>query len=250
MSECRVHSCVFQQRVVDKKTQPDPLRHCKCREVVSQIEADQRVKCGEAKPLVVARERKEQYKPCKICDGGDSKSSCLFCERTGKMLVVEINEVFGRDIVSVAHRTKTNRVSTPRVPTIEAKHILRAYVSNEARSAVAAAQRTRGEDELDLDLAFTPLGNVSPEQMEQAQKRIEEYGKEIQWQLHGIGAAVAIRITDKANINQRVIHPGKFEPEEKRLVYPPGTIVFKDGSKNKTWWYVMEGRGADYGRAI
>jgi len=186
-SECRVHSCVFQQRVVAKKAQPNPLRSCSCRRVVSQAEADQLVKYGEANLLVVAREKKTVSKACKICDGGDTKTSCSFCGKTGKMLVTDISEIFGRDLVLIVHKTKTVRVSTPRVPKIEAKHILRAYTSNESRALVAEAARTSAEDEFSADefklkrgkddaFAFTPLGYVSPAQQEQAQQRINEYG--------------------------------------------------------------------------
>jgi hypothetical protein len=238
MSECRVHSCIFQQRVVAKKAQPSPLRRCPCRRVVSQVEADQLVKWGEADLLVVAREKKTVSKSCKICDGGDTKTSCSFCEKTGKMLVTDINEVYGRDIVLKAHRTKTNRVSTPRVPTIEAKHILRAYVSNESRAIVAAAARTVTEDEADLDdtgrYSFTPLGYVSPAQKEQAQQRIDEYGLMV--------------------LEARAKYVSGEEPKSKRIAHKPGTLIvgYENGNPvyNKNWWWEVEGRDADYGRAI
>lgn len=168
MNECRVHSCVFQQRVVAQKSEPDPQRPCKCRKLVSQEKAKDMVDCGEATFQVIARERKEQYKLCKICDGGDAKSSCLECKKTGKVLDVQVNEVFGRDIVKIVFQTKTNRVSTPRVPTIEAKHILRAYVSNESRELV---------DSIITVGAWGVIGYISSEQRKTAVERIEEYGR-------------------------------------------------------------------------
>lgn len=214
MSQVRVHSCVFQQRVVEQKAEPNPHRSCNCRRLATQIEADELVRWGEASRLVLARERKELEKPCDVCAGGEFKSSCTACKKTGKKAEVKINNVHGRDIVLVAHRTKTNRVSTPRVPTIEAKHILRAYVSRESVKTVEAVANL-SEDALDDDITnfvHVRLGYGSDKEQQYAQERIEEYGRMVAMSLKELGAQVEVVITGNAGKGQRVIHPGKTEP--------------------------------------
>src|SRR6266436_7664118 len=177
MSECRVHSCVFQQRVVSNQLAvPNAVKNCRCREVVILTEAELQVKCGEANWIVVARNKETQEKPCDICGGGDTKASCHNCKGTGKVQKVVIQSALGRDIVLVPHEGKTKTVSTPRVPTIESKHILRAYVSNDSRALVAAIQNGAEQSDFDDDLVFIPLGYVGPEQRERAKERINEYG--------------------------------------------------------------------------
>ncbi len=158
------------------------LKKCSCRKLVSYFDADLMVKWGEAKWVVTARERGSEERICKLCQGGELKSNCDVCKGTGKMQVAVVWNTYSRDIVLLAHRTKSSRVSTPRVPTVESKHILRAYVSNHSRQLVGAAQNTDGEwisDEYDLvgqGVRFQHLENVSPTQARLAAERIDEYG--------------------------------------------------------------------------
>lgn len=215
MNECRVHSCVFQQGVVAQRSAPNPHRSCSCRRVASQAEADDLVRWGEATHMVLAREKKELEKPCDVCAGGDFKTSCDSCNKTGKKIEVKINNVYGQDLVLVAHRTKTNRVSTPRVPSIEEKHILRANVSKEVVETVESVL---------YGLVHVRVGYSNNKEQEYAQERIEEYGRMVAMSLNEIGAQVEVRITGKAEKGQRIIHSGKPEP--------------------------VGGREKDYGRAI
>jgi hypothetical protein len=87
------------------------------------------VKWGEAMWVVVERTWRLYTKVCSLC-GGDEKliKACIFCNATGKENKKIYDEKYNNDIVLIKHRTKSNRPSTPRVPTIESEHIERAYV--------------------------------------------------------------------------------------------------------------------------
>ena len=78
----------------------------------------------------------------------------------------------------------------------------------------------------------------------EAQARIEEYGQLIQWTLQELGAEMRDTKT------KEVILEGKPEPYNLRMSYPPGTLTFSDGSKNKSWYWTVEGRDLDYGRPV
>lgn len=122
--------------VVEEKRQPNPnkcsLGH-RCRGLIDWKEADQRVKWGEALWVPISREYVEIKEMCKHCQGAEVLiKTCGECAGTGKVTVKRtLNKYNGEhddDIVLIAHHTKSNRVSTPRVPTIEDEHMYRAYV--------------------------------------------------------------------------------------------------------------------------
>ena len=181
---------------------------CRCRKIVDWKTANEMVKLGEAMWFVVARERGVQTVTCPLCGPVDPSKSCEVCHGGGTAEVPAVWDTYTDDIVLINHRTKTNKVSTPRVATIESEHIERAYVMD------------------------------NPE----AQARIEEYGQLIQWTLQELGAEMRDTKT------KEVILEGKPEPYNLRMSYPPGTLTFSDGSKNKSWYWTVEGRDLDYGR--
>jgi hypothetical protein len=119
-------------------------------------------------------------------------------------------DTYDDNIVLINHRTKTNKVSTPRVATIESEHIERAYVDG----------------------------------VKEAAERIEEYGQLIQWVLQEKGAEM------KDSKTKQIIIKGKPEPLNVRVTYPPGTIIFKDGSTNRSWYSTVDGPDFDFGRAL
>lgn len=253
--ESKVHSCIFQQKVAEQKLEPNPYKKCRCRKQITFEDAKLMVRWGEAKWVVKKRQFVERDRICDKCkDETPFKATCDTCKGTGKIKFISLVDDPGLDIVLNAHHTKSARVSTPRVPTVESKHILRAYVPTEIRQMVQAALSERegswGNNEKTGEIEFMHLENVSPTQRRLAAERIEEYGELIGWQLHEVGARVGVKITGKANADQREIHQGSPEPKEERRAYPPGTITFKDGSTNKSWWWVTEGRAGDYGRAL
>jgi len=114
--------------VAEEKWQPRPYK-CDCRGLISWQEADQRVKWGEALWVVASRELVKIEEICKQCrDIEEYKKTCDLCKGAGKLVVTRPLKKYNDDIVLIAHRTKSNRVSTPRVPTIEDEHIYRAYL--------------------------------------------------------------------------------------------------------------------------
>lgn len=183
---------------------------CRCRKIVDWKTANEMVKLGEAMWFVVARERGVQTVTCPLCGPVDPSKSCEVCHGGGTAEVPAVWDTYTDDIVLINHRTKTNKVSTPRVATIESEHIERAYVEGNPEAAA----------------------------------RIEEYGQLIQWTLQEQGAEM------RDSRTKQVVIDGKTEPENKQKSYPPGTLKFSDGTTNKSWYWVVEGRDVDHGRAI
>lgn len=230
MAQSRVHSCTFQELVAMGKMEPRASKKCNCRKLVDYAEANEMVKFGEALWVVVERERGGQETSCKLCQGFEPSPNCEVCKGTGRMTIPVSWDTYNTDIVMVNHRTKSARFSTPRVPTIESKHIIRAYVEGNA----AAAQR------------------------------IEEFNQLTQEQAHEYGASLSVRITRKrvgqlykvgdteylTALDMREVRSGLPEPPNSSKGFPPGTITFKDGTKNKTWYWKQDGRDVDFGRAI
>ncbi len=127
MKKSRVHSCITQEMVAMQKIEPRRTK-CKCKKEVDYKEADGMVKRGEALWFVVARERGFQETSCRLCNGREPSSTCDICKGTGLMKNAAVWDTYTTDIVLVNHRTKSNRVSTPKTPTIEEEHIERAYI--------------------------------------------------------------------------------------------------------------------------
>src|SRR5882672_5344814 len=136
MKPSKVHTCVFQEQVAMDKKEPNVAKKCKCQQVIEYKEANDRVKWGEALWVVTKRERGAEERICTHCHGDDPRS-CDKCKGTGKINVGVVWDTYNGDIVLVNHRTKTNRISTPKVPTIESEHILRFVVFEGENDKVA-----------------------------------------------------------------------------------------------------------------
>ena len=192
------------------KLEPLKRKKCRCRKLVEYAVANEMVKFGEAMWFVVSRERGIQTVTCPLCGPKDPSKSCDLCKGTGVTEAPAVWDTYTEDIVLINHRTKTNKVSTPRVATIESEHIERAYVDG----------------------------------VKEAAERIEEYGQLIQWTLQEMGAEM------RDSKTKEVVLEGRPEPLNIRVSYPPGTITFKDGSKNKSWYWTVDGLDFDFGRAL
>jgi hypothetical protein len=151
MKDSKVHHCISQEMVAQGLDEP-PARKCNCREKVTYQRADQLVKNGEARWVVIARERGTQEQICPMCGGDQDVKNCAQCTGTGKITVGVVWDSFKTDIVLVSQAAidKKERkyrpalaLKTPRVATIEEEHIELAYV----------------------------------EQKKEAEERIEEYGR-------------------------------------------------------------------------
>lgn len=139
MSMSKVHHCIGQEMVAKGLIEP-PAKRCRCREVVSNEEAQTRVNNGEARWIVIDRIRGIDDILCRLCHDDKEVKNCALCAGKGFVSVPVVVEVKSYDIVSVSAESIDEkagiykpelRPKTPRVPTIEWKHIIRAYVLGE-----------------------------------------------------------------------------------------------------------------------
>ena len=126
MTQSKVHHCYEQEMVAMGKLEPRKPK-CRCRKMVDYKTANELVSVGEAMWFVVARERGMQTVTCPMCDKRELSKSCDVCKGTGVTQVPVVWDTYTTDIILITHRTKTNKISTPRVATIEEEHIYRAY---------------------------------------------------------------------------------------------------------------------------
>lgn len=262
MSVSRVHYCNNQiQMAVEEDRLEAPKGKCRCRRYIPISEATQVVERGDATWAVTKRTQVLED-VCRLCGGDPEVVNCAGCRGTGKQAVNGVLEEYGTDIVLVSrpeldekkrkHRMilikrmadrKLPAIKTPRTPTIESKHILRAYVPDNIKDMVAAVDRVHSgvwDNENDNGSSNAPLMYVrertSPAMRAQAAQRIEDYGEMIIEARAYIGPKLAAAITP--------------EPKDGWTSYPPGSITFKDGTTNKSWYWTVEGRDLDYGRTV
>ena len=245
MRKVKMHSgCKGQEDAALRPTLYAPAQKCRCKQRIDYDKANELVKRGEASWVVTGVKSVEVEVDCSVCTKkteAEKKTLVVCGECKGKGKVAATREIlsYNNDIVLLSstavdpenkkYRWNT-RAKTPRVPTIESKHILRAYVDN---------------------LAY-------------ASQRIEEYRTMIQEELAEFGAQLRDTKTGKVvqlaiptpesrwredhKNNTRTVGAGNPEPANKRVAHPPGSITFKDGTTNKTWWWEHDGRDVDYGR--
>lgn len=163
----RWHHCQSQEMVAQGLEEP-PAKKCTCRKFIPFKEADKLVKEGSARWVVKARERGHQQEPCPLCGGNKEIKNCARCGGSGEVSAAVVWDTFSEyEIVSVSQASvdkaeKKYRPSlalkTPRVATIEAEHIERAYVEG----IQAAADRIEEYGDLgrqflsDLIVGFEP----------------------------------------------------------------------------------------------
>ena len=208
----KVHSgCIGQANVALRRAEP-PAPKCRCKKLMDFHAADLLVKQGTAKWVVTKRTRGSIETACSMCESMSpvERKTCGKCKGTGKVVENRIWEDYNNDIVLIADDKEGFKQMTPRVATIEKSHIEGAYVYD------------------------TPY----------VLDRIKEYASMIQEALQEFGAEL------KDGQTGEVVVPGRPEPVDERKSYPPGSITFSDGTKNKTWWHTAEGRRFDYGRAL
>ncbi len=217
----RLHSgCIKQEMVATGELAP-PAGKCHCKKMVDYAYANELIKTGAAKWVVVKRTPVDVIEDCPFCVGmtDAEKKTCTLCSGSGKVSVLREIEVYNNDVVLMSSLSidvknkkyrRNTRAKTPRVATIEKKHIIRAFVD---------------------DLKY-------------ASDRIEEYESMIQEQLGEFGAELRDSKTGQ------IVKLANPEPEDEAKGYPPGSITFSDGSTNKAWWWKTEGRRYDWGRVI
>ena len=138
MKDSRVHTCISQEMVSQGLEEP-PARKCNCRKFISYKRADTKVKNGEARWVVTARERGTQEEVCSMCAASPDVKNCAKCEGKGKYLVPAVWDIYNNDIALTSQSSYDKKekkyrpalaMKTPRVATIESEHIERADVEN------------------------------------------------------------------------------------------------------------------------
>lgn len=195
MSVSRVHHCDKQiTMAVEEDRLTPPGGKCRCRKYISLTKATQLVQNGDATWVVKARTQVLED-VCHLCGADPEVKNCANCKGTGKEMVNAVVEEYGEDIVLVSrplldekkkkHKAmllskqmarKKPALKTPRVPTIEAKHIVRAYVLG-----VKAAQ-DRIEEYGRLNREFISSLVVGPEPADNpktGEGRCYDYGRTI-----------------------------------------------------------------------
>jgi hypothetical protein len=132
----RVHHCIEQIKIAEERAEP-PAKNCRCKKFVPIAKATAMVKNGEASFIVVNRFREPTEEVCSLCSGDKEVKNCAKCFGKGIELGTILREDFGNDIVLVSRppkdptekkRSSALAAKTPRVATIEASHITKAYV--------------------------------------------------------------------------------------------------------------------------
>jgi hypothetical protein len=125
--------------MVSQGLEEPPANKCNCRKFISYKKADEKVKNGEARWVVTARERGTQEEICSLCNGDPEVKNCAKCEGNGKYLVPAVWDTYNNDIALTSQSSYDKKekkyrpalaMKTPRVATIESEHIERAYVEN------------------------------------------------------------------------------------------------------------------------
>jgi hypothetical protein len=229
MKKVKMHQgCLGQEMVATGESAP-PAPKCRCKKMVEYAYANELIKTNQAKWVVVKRTPVEVIEDCSFCEAMTDveKKNCALCAGSGKVNGLREIETYNNDIVLMSQMSvdvknkkyrRNTRAKTPRVATIEKKHIIRAFVD---------------------DLKY-------------AVERIKEYEVMIQESLAWFGplnrCLMGARLrTEKTG---EVLTPGLSEPKDEVKSYPPGSITFSDGTKNKSWYWKVEGRRFDYGRTI
>ncbi|HXQ37222.1 MAG TPA: hypothetical protein VN843_24645 [Anaerolineales bacterium] len=224
----KMHSGCMGQELVAKRLAEPPAPPCRCKKMVDYAYANELVKRNEASWVITSVKAVEAEVDCSLCSKKTEVEKktlivCGECGGTGKVKEPREIKSYNDDIVllssvSVDPKNKkyrwNTRAKTPRVPTIEKKHIIRAYIDN----------------------------------LKYAAQRIEEYRTMIQEELGEFGAE--LKAINSETQKTEIVKPGNPEPTDRRIAYPPGSITFSDGTTNKSWWWELEGRGVDYGRAM
>ena len=137
MKKVKMHSgCIGQELVAIQKMEP-PAPKCQCKKQIEYSEANDLVKRGAAKWVVTKRTRGTIEVDCPFCLQWTDleKKSCAQCKGTGRVMEAKVWEDFNNDIVLMSstpidkgkYRMNT-RAKTPRVATVEKKHIFRAVI--------------------------------------------------------------------------------------------------------------------------
>lgn len=131
-----IHHCIDQELIVLGLKEP-PAEECSCKEPVSLTRATKMVNSGEAAWVVVGRTRGTAEVVCHLCNGDAEVKNCANCGGKGKEEVSRVWDTYNDQIVRVSRRPVDPNerkvrsgmaLRTPRVPTVESKHIWRAYL--------------------------------------------------------------------------------------------------------------------------
>lgn len=185
MGVSRVHHCIGQELIAIGFTNP-PAKNCRCREFINHEEAQALVNQNAACWVIVERIRGLREETCGLCHGDPTVKKCAMCGGKGTVLNDVAEDIKSYDIVLISSKPKDTKekkyryalaLKTPRVPTIEYKHIIRAYVDG-----VKAAQMRIEEygdlehKRLDSLVVLVPAAEYDEAERESWGRPLETFG--------------------------------------------------------------------------
>lgn len=184
-----LHQCSREEMICVGKN--DPVKgksRCGCRQKVTKEQADVLLAEGRAKRIVTKRWYEQVDLICSLCNGDPEFKKCANCLDKRTITTSVKREEYGNAIVAVSMESvdKTRRyrthvaMKTPRVATIEAKHIFRAFLDNNSPVARAAQQRIEEYGLLTLqERAKLVVGFEPEDNPKTGQGRRYDYGRSI-----------------------------------------------------------------------
>lgn len=164
---------VLEHTCFQKEHPLSPVK-CRCRKRISLEKAKELVAQG-AQFVIVRYSTTTVEEPCSICEGKENLvKNCSYCGRSGKISVKKTVPVYGEDIIRTVGEKKNRLVNnaakrTPRVPTIESKHIWRA-LGMSGMGSMAARSRWDEYELITLKERIRLLVDTNVEQFEIAWK--------------------------------------------------------------------------------
>jgi len=201
----RLHHCFGQELVAIGMANP-PAKRCRCREFISSEEAQALVNRNAACWIVVERLNGIREEPCRLCHGDKEVKNCAMCRGKGTELNVVEEDVKSYDIVLISSKPKDVKekkyryaiaLKTPRVPTIESKHIIRAYVDGKKE----AQMRIEEYGELERRRLVDLIVLVPAEEFDRNER--ESRGRPV---FTTLGDSVPLRLTTWTELNNQAAH--------------------------------------------
>lgn len=191
MGVSRVHHCVGQEDIAIGFANP-PAKRCRCREFISNVEAQDLVNRNAASWIIIERVRGIREETCGLCHGDKDVKNCAMCRGKGAVLNVVEEDIKSYDIVLISSKPKDAKekkyryalaLKTPRVATIEEEHIIRAYVDGNKEAQMRIEEyRNLERARLDDLIVLVPADKFDKDERESYGRPIETFGANRQTQ--------------------------------------------------------------------
>ncbi len=157
------HTC-FKRKKGDGYLAALSPKKCSCRRYITVAKAEEEVRIGAAQYVVIGYKEVETEATCPICFNTSLKKICDSCEHTGLIKTKKPEPIYGQDVIRTVGPDGRNILTTKvkKAPTIEAGHILRAYVNARRESQLRIEEYGRLSKELISSLisGFEPADDL------------------------------------------------------------------------------------------